>query len=169
MEFEWATRLPNGNACKWDSENEARRAAIISQTFPDGEHALLSRAVGEWVEADVRQHDLGDDPDGDQYEQLEIALTQRAHVLIREARAERDAAVAVRDAITQAVEAEVATWQHETVEDCWYSCAATYGTDVENSCCDDRQENQPCNCGLDYRRDRLLAAVRAAVPKEEQR
>jgi len=45
----------------------------------------------------------------------------------------------------------VSGWQHQTVEDCWYSCAATYGTEVENACCNDAAEGTGCDCGLEHR------------------
>jgi hypothetical protein len=49
----------------------------------------------------------------------------------------------------------VSGWQHETVEDCWYSCAATYGTEVEDACCNDGAGTE-CDCGLDYRKAQIL-------------
>lgn len=52
----------------------------------------------------------------------------------------------------------VSGWQHETVEDCWYSCAATYGTEVEDACCNDSAGTE-CDCGLDYRKAQILGPL----------
>lgn len=52
-------------------------------------------------------------------------------------------------------------WHHETVEDCWYSCAATYGTEVENACCDDGRAEMGCDCGRDFQVQSILAPLAA--------
>lgn len=51
ISYEWGTRLPGGNVCKWDGEQQARAAHEVSLTFPDGAHPLVYRAVGSWTEA----------------------------------------------------------------------------------------------------------------------
>lgn len=48
---EWGTLLPNGNVCKWETEAQARQAALMSESFPDGAHPLVSRECSEWAPA----------------------------------------------------------------------------------------------------------------------
>lgn len=54
---------------------------------------------------------------------------------------------------------EVIGWGHATCEDSWYSCAATYGTDVEDACCNDEKADAGCDCGLERRAHALLAPL----------
>lgn len=58
------------------------------------------------------------------------------------------------------VRAEIDSWQHATVEDCWYSCGLTHGTDHDDACWRDAKAGD-CTCGLNYRRDRLRAVLDA--------
>jgi hypothetical protein len=47
--YEWGTLQPGGNVCEWDTEDQARRAAAISQAFPGGAHPLVRREVSPWI------------------------------------------------------------------------------------------------------------------------
>lgn len=68
-------------------------------------------------------------------------------------------------AAKRAILAVVEAWQHATCEDSWYSCGATYGTDDDDACCDERYAGE-CTCGRDHRADQLLKPL--AQPYRDQ-
>lgn len=62
----------------------------------------------------------------------------------------------------RAIVATVGGWQHVMVEDCWYSCAATYGSGADYACCDDGRADSGCDCGLDVRVSSILGPLAVA-------
>lgn len=62
----------------------------------------------------------------------------------------------------RALLAEIADWRHLVVDgDCWYSCAQAADEDGHRRCCDSRRVGGPCDCGLDWQRDRLVRLLAA--------
>lgn len=53
---------------------------------------------------------------------------------------------------------EMDKWRHRVVEDCWHTCpAATEEREGETTCNPDAGDQ--CDCGLEYRRNALLALL----------
>lgn len=53
----------------------------------------------------------------------------------------------------------VATWTHEVVDDCWYTCAAATREHDGGETCSDARRGGACDCGLDTRRSQVLAII----------
>ena len=113
---------------------------------------LLARIAEDEAEVgtEVYGHDDSAGPNGLGWAEVG-ALNEVLLMSQRRAHAEAEAKRRIVDAVSG--------WNHETVEDCWYSCAATYGTDLENACCDDGREGMGCDCGLDFRVRSVLAPL----------
>lgn len=61
-----------------------------------------------------------------------------------------------------AILAEVASWKHRIVEDCWYTCPAAT-EEVEGERCCDVGRGPGCDCGIDRARSVILGALAAAL------
>jgi hypothetical protein len=55
--------------------------------------------------------------------------------------------------------AEVESWRHLVVEDCWYTCPAATEEREGETTCNDATRGGSCDCGRDLRAQRVLAPL----------